>query len=61
MADLADRDLVVEDIEVKRDVFADPDDVTGNGAVLATNTSTLSSTSIASATDRPDGSSASTL
>jgi 3-hydroxybutyryl-CoA dehydrogenase len=56
-ADLADADLVVEAVlermEVKREVFADLDDVTDDGVVLATNTSTLSITAIASATDRP--------
>jgi len=58
LADLGDCDLVVEavveDIDVKRDVFADLNDITDDGAVLATNTSTLSVTTIASATDRPD-------
>ncbi|TKX57673.1 3-hydroxybutyryl-CoA dehydrogenase [Halorubrum sp. SS7] len=54
--ELADADLVIEavieDLDVKRDVFADLDRVTDDGAVLATNTSTLSITTIASATDR---------
>ena len=54
--DLDDVDLaveaVVEDLDVKRDVFADLDRVTDDGVVLATNTSTLSITTIASATDR---------
>ncbi|QLH82616.1 3-hydroxyacyl-CoA dehydrogenase family protein [Halosimplex pelagicum] len=58
LADLADADLVieavVEDVEVKRDVFADLDDVTDDDVTLATNTSTLSITTIAAATDRPD-------
>jgi 3-hydroxybutyryl-CoA dehydrogenase len=57
LGDLSACDLVVEavveDVDVKRDVFADLDDVTDDGAVLATNTSTLSITTIASATDRP--------
>ncbi|QUO48309.1 MULTISPECIES: 3-hydroxyacyl-CoA dehydrogenase family protein [Halorubrum] len=57
--DLADVDLaveaVVEDLNVKRDVFADLDRVTDDGVVLATNTSTLSITSVASATDRASG------
>ncbi|WP_135363868.1 3-hydroxyacyl-CoA dehydrogenase family protein [Halosimplex halophilum] len=57
MDDLADADLVVEavveDIDVKRDVFADLDDATDDDVVLATNTSTLSITTIAAATDRP--------
>jgi 3-hydroxybutyryl-CoA dehydrogenase len=58
LADLASVDLVVEaaleEMDVKRDVFADLDDVTDDGVVLATNTSTLSITTIASATDRPE-------
>ena len=58
LASLADADVVVEavieDLEVKRDVFADLDRVTDDDVVLATNTSTLSVTSIASATDRAD-------
>ena len=57
LADLTESDLVVEavveDLDVKQDVFADLDDITDDGAVLATNTSTLSITTIASATDRP--------
>ncbi|WP_435125043.1 3-hydroxyacyl-CoA dehydrogenase family protein [Halobaculum sp. D14] len=56
LADLADADLVVEaaveDMDVKRDVFADLADVTDDDVVLATNTSTLSITTIAAATDR---------
>jgi 3-hydroxybutyryl-CoA dehydrogenase len=56
--DLADCDLVVEaaleEMDVKQDVFADLDDVTDDDVVLATNTSTLSITTIASATDRPE-------
>ncbi|EMA36197.1 3-hydroxyacyl-CoA dehydrogenase family protein [Halococcus hamelinensis] len=55
---LADCDLVVEaaveNMEIKQDVFADLDEVVPEDVVLATNTSTLSVTSIASATDRPD-------
>ncbi|QWC18883.1 3-hydroxyacyl-CoA dehydrogenase NAD-binding domain-containing protein [Halorubrum sp. 2020YC2] len=54
--DLAAADVVVEavieDLDVKRDVFDDLDRVTDDDAVLATNTSTLSITSVASATDR---------
>jgi 3-hydroxybutyryl-CoA dehydrogenase len=56
--DLAGADIVVEavveDMDVKKEVFADRDDVTDDGVVLATNTSTLSITSIAAATDRPE-------
>ncbi len=55
--DLVGADLVVEavleEMDVKRDVFAELDDVTNEGTVLATNTSTLSVTAIAAATDRP--------
>ncbi|WP_049922556.1 3-hydroxyacyl-CoA dehydrogenase family protein [Halopiger djelfimassiliensis] len=53
---LADCDVIVEaaveDLEVKRDIFGDLDEIAADDAVLATNTSTLSITSIASATDR---------
>jgi 3-hydroxybutyryl-CoA dehydrogenase len=56
LADLAAADVVVEaaveDMDVKRDVFADLDDVTDDDVVLATNTSTLSITTIANATER---------
>ena len=55
--DLADCDLVieaaVENMEIKQNIFADLDDVTDDDVILATNTSTLSITTIASATDRP--------
>ena len=58
MAALADVDVaveaVVEDLSVKRDVFAELAEVTDDDAVLATNTSTLSVTSIAAATDREE-------
>jgi len=58
LADLADADVVVEavveDVDVKREVFADLAGVTDDDVVLATNTSTLSVTTIAAATDRPD-------
>ncbi|MDQ2051797.1 3-hydroxyacyl-CoA dehydrogenase NAD-binding domain-containing protein [Natronolimnohabitans sp. A-GB9] len=58
LEDLADCDIVVEaaveDLEIKQDVFEDLDEVMDDDAVLATNTSTLSITSIASATDRPE-------
>jgi 3-hydroxybutyryl-CoA dehydrogenase len=54
--DLAAADVVVEaaveDMDVKREVFADLDAVTDGDVVLATNTSTLSITTIANATDR---------
>ncbi|WP_227373875.1 3-hydroxyacyl-CoA dehydrogenase family protein [Haladaptatus halobius] len=58
LADLADCDLVVEaaveDMAIKQDIFADLDDVLPEDVVLATNTSTLSITTIASATDREE-------
>jgi 3-hydroxybutyryl-CoA dehydrogenase len=56
--DLADCDLVVEavveNLEVKQEVFGDLDDRVDDDATLATNTSTLSITRIASATDAPE-------
>ena len=56
--DLSVADLVVEaapeDMDLKRDIFADLDDVTDEGVVLGTNTSTLSITTIANATERPE-------
>jgi 3-hydroxybutyryl-CoA dehydrogenase len=55
---LADADLVVEavveNLDVKREVFGDLDALVDSDVVLATNTSTLSITTIASATDRAD-------
>jgi 3-hydroxybutyryl-CoA dehydrogenase len=58
LADLADCDIIVEaaleNMDVKQDIFADLDSVADDDAVLATNTSTLSITTIASATDRPE-------
>ncbi|MFB6071452.1 MAG: 3-hydroxyacyl-CoA dehydrogenase family protein [Halobacterium sp.] len=55
---LADCDFVVEaaveDMDVKQDIFADLDDVVPGDVALATNTSTLSITTIASATERAD-------
>jgi 3-hydroxybutyryl-CoA dehydrogenase len=57
LADLATVDLVVEavveEMEVKRELFAELDGIVDEDVVLATNTSTLSITSIAGATDRP--------
>ncbi len=58
LADLADVDLVieaaVENLEIKQDIFADLDELVNDDAILATNTSTLSITTIASATERQD-------
>jgi len=54
----ADADIVieaiVENIEVKRDVFAKLDGICKPEAILASNTSSLSITEIGAATDRPD-------
>ncbi|WP_276271550.1 3-hydroxyacyl-CoA dehydrogenase family protein [Haloarcula litorea] len=56
--DLAPCDLVieavVEEMDVKQSVFEDLADVVDEGTVLATNTSTLSITTIASVIDRPE-------
>ncbi|AUV81678.1 3-hydroxybutyryl-CoA dehydrogenase [Salinigranum rubrum] len=56
--DLAEADLVVEaaveNMSVKKDIFGDLDDLLAEDVVLATNTSTLSITSIAAATERPE-------
>lgn len=58
LADLAGCDFVVEaaveNMDIKQDIFADLDETVPDEVVLATNTSTLSVTSIASATDRPE-------
>jgi len=58
MADAADADLVVEavfeKIELKQDVFKQLDEITGPDCILATNTSAISITSIASVTSRPE-------
>ena len=56
--DLADAELVVEaapeEMELKQSIFGDLDDTLDEEALLATNTSTLSITTIASATERAD-------
>jgi 3-hydroxybutyryl-CoA dehydrogenase len=58
LADLADAEVVVEaapeNMDLKQDIFADLDEVVADEAVLATNTSTLSITTIASATETPE-------
>jgi 3-hydroxybutyryl-CoA dehydrogenase len=58
MADLSDCDFiiesVVEDLEVKRLVFRELNDVVKPEAILATNTSTLSVIELAMETSRPD-------
>jgi 3-hydroxybutyryl-CoA dehydrogenase len=56
--DLADADLmveaVVEDAGVKQDVFRRADEALGDGAVLASNTSSIPIASLAEVTGRPD-------
>jgi 3-hydroxybutyryl-CoA dehydrogenase len=47
-------EAVVEDMEIKRRVFADLEGVVGGDTVLATNTSSLSVAGIAAAADRPE-------
>lgn len=58
LKDLADCDLVlesvVEEMEPKRELFAELDGMVKDGAILATNTSTLSVTALAKETGRPD-------
>jgi 3-hydroxybutyryl-CoA dehydrogenase len=57
LADLADCDLVIEaaleELDLKREVFAELDRLTRPDAVLATNTSALSVSEIAEATTHP--------
>ena len=54
----ADCDLVVEaaveNMQIKKQIFAELDEICGENAILATNTSSLSITDVASATKRPD-------
>jgi 3-hydroxybutyryl-CoA dehydrogenase len=58
MEDMKDVDLVVEVVvevmDVKKKVFKQLDEITKKDAILATNTSSMSITEIASATSRPD-------
>lgn len=55
---VSDADLVIEAaperMELKKEIFADLDEFTSEGAILASNTSSLSITEIASATTRPE-------
>jgi 3-hydroxybutyryl-CoA dehydrogenase len=57
LADLADCDLVIEaaleELELKRKIFAELDRVSRPDAILATNTSALSVSEIAEATEQP--------
>jgi 3-hydroxybutyryl-CoA dehydrogenase len=58
LADLAECDLVlesvVEDLEVKKALFAELDGIVKDGAILATNTSTLPVIEMATVTSRPE-------
>jgi 3-hydroxybutyryl-CoA dehydrogenase len=58
LADLADCDLVIEavleELPLKREVFGELDRLTGESAILATNTSALSVADIAAATRHPE-------
>jgi 3-hydroxybutyryl-CoA dehydrogenase len=58
LSDLADCDLVIEavleELPLKREVFAELDRITRPNAILATNTSALSVAEIAEATERPE-------
>ena len=58
MADFSDRDLVIEaaieNMEVKKGIFRQLDEITRPSIVLASNTSSLSITEMASVTQRPD-------
>ncbi len=58
MADFGDRDLVIEaaieNMDVKKGIFRQLDELTPASIVLASNTSSLSITEMASVTQRPD-------
>lgn len=58
LADMADRDLVieaiVEDLEIKSELMGALDEITGPETIFASNTSSLTITEIAAATGRPD-------
>ena len=47
-------EAVFEDIELKKTIFAQLDEIMGDGAILATNTSALDIDAIAAATKRPE-------
>ncbi|MBS7525401.1 3-hydroxybutyryl-CoA dehydrogenase [Fusibacter paucivorans] len=56
--DLVDCDIIVEaaveDMAIKKKIFAELDDIVNEKAILATNSSSLSITEVASATKRPE-------
>ena len=58
VSDLADCDLVieaiVEDLMVKNALFGELDELCGEGTIFASNTSSLTITDMAAATERPD-------
>lgn len=58
LADGKDADVVieaaVENLEIKKKIFAELDEIMQPAAILATNTSSLSITAVAAATKRPD-------
>jgi len=47
-------EAVVEDVEIKKDVFNDLDEICPQKTIFASNTSTIPITELASATDRPE-------
>ena len=47
-------EAVSEDLDVKRRIFADLDRIMPDGTILASNTSSISITTLAAATGRPD-------
>ncbi|WP_256299094.1 3-hydroxyacyl-CoA dehydrogenase family protein [Haloarchaeobius salinus] len=58
LGDLADCDVVVEaaveNMDIKQEIFADLEEIVDDDCLLATNTSTLSITTIAAATESPE-------
>ena len=58
LSDLKDVDLVVEaifeDLKIKKELFRDLDSICKEGAILASNTSTIPITDLASVTKRPE-------
>ena len=58
LEDLKDADVVIEavleDMDLKKDVFSQLDEIVREDVILATNTSSMSITEIAAATKRPD-------